>query len=113
MPQTLGNSSELNEQRPSALESGSEISDMVSSHELGIEVEIQSHENKQDTPVIPEFESQPPSSQKPNFKSYEKEQTVEPCAPTGDAGKDDIILSGKVEIIFNEQLVSNIAQTNA
>ncbi|MBW0466227.1 hypothetical protein O181_005942 [Austropuccinia psidii MF-1] len=82
---------------------------MVSSHELGIEVESQSHENNKDTPVLPE--SQPPSSQKQNFKSYEKEKTVEPCAPTEDSGQDDVIFSGKVEIISKEQFVSNIAQT--
>ncbi|MBW0472019.1 hypothetical protein O181_011734 [Austropuccinia psidii MF-1] len=74
MPQTPGYSTEFNEQRTSAPESGGEISDMVSSSELGIEVESQSHENNQDPPVVPE--SQPQSSQKPNFKSYEKEKTV-------------------------------------
>ncbi|MBW0525441.1 hypothetical protein O181_065156 [Austropuccinia psidii MF-1] len=108
MPQTPGNSTEFNEQRTSAPESGSEISDMVSSHELSIEVESQSHENNQDPPVLQE--SQPPSSQKPNFKSYEKEKNVEPCAPTEYAGKDDITFSGKVEIISKEQFVSNITQ---
>ncbi|MBW0539066.1 hypothetical protein O181_078781 [Austropuccinia psidii MF-1] len=82
---------------------------MVSSHELGIEVESLAHEFNPDPPVLPE--SQPPSSQKPNFKSYEKEKTVEPCAPTEDAGQDDVIFSGEVEIISNEQFVSNIAQT--
>ncbi|MBW0468898.1 hypothetical protein O181_008613 [Austropuccinia psidii MF-1] len=55
--------------------------------------------------------AQPPSSQKPNFKSYEKENTVGPCAPTKDAGQDDVIFSGEVEIISKEQFVSNIAQT--
>ncbi|MBW0553757.1 hypothetical protein O181_093472 [Austropuccinia psidii MF-1] len=54
MPQTPGNSTEFHEQRTSAPESGSEISDIVSSHELGIEVESQSHENNQDPPVLPE-----------------------------------------------------------
>ncbi|MBW0463327.1 hypothetical protein O181_003042 [Austropuccinia psidii MF-1] len=113
IPQTPGNSTEFIEQRPSPPESGSKVSDMVSSNELGIETERQSHENNQDTPVLPEsfISSQSPSSQKPNFKSYEKEKTVEPCAPTGDAGQDDIIFSGKVEIISKEQFVSNIAQT--
>ncbi|MBW0486601.1 hypothetical protein O181_026316 [Austropuccinia psidii MF-1] len=109
MPQTRGNSTQFNEQRPSAPESGSEINDMVSSNELVIEVESQSHENNQDTPVLPE--SQPPSSQKPNFKSFEKEKAVEPCAPTGDAGKDEIIFSGEVETICKDQFVSKIAQT--
>ncbi|MBW0495863.1 hypothetical protein O181_035578 [Austropuccinia psidii MF-1] len=52
----------------------------------------------------------PPSSQKPNFKSYEKEKTVETCAPTEDAGQDDVIFSGEVEILSKEQFVSNIAQ---
>ncbi|MBW0506764.1 hypothetical protein O181_046479 [Austropuccinia psidii MF-1] len=91
---------------------------MVSSNELGIEVESQSHENDQDPPVLPECErrfllnicnlakadsfviafipAQPPSSQKPNSKRYEKENTVETCAPTGDSGKDDVIFSGKI-----------------
>ncbi|MBW0473626.1 hypothetical protein O181_013341 [Austropuccinia psidii MF-1] len=89
MPQTLGTS---------APENGSEISDMVSSHELRIEVETF-------------VSAQPPSSQKPNFKSYEKEKTVEPRAPTEDAGQDDVIFSGKVEIISKEQFVSNMPQT--
>ncbi|MBW0473543.1 hypothetical protein O181_013258 [Austropuccinia psidii MF-1] len=90
---------------------------MVSSHELGIEVEILAHESNPDPPGLPECEhrfilnicrlskpdtfviafisAQPPSSHKPNFKSYEKEKTVEPCAPTEDAGKDDVIFSGR------------------
>ncbi|MBW0557051.1 hypothetical protein O181_096766 [Austropuccinia psidii MF-1] len=106
---------------------------MVSSHELGIEVESLAHESNQDPPVLPECErrfilnilslskpdtfviaflsAQPSSSQKPNFKSYEKEKTVEPCALTEDAGQDDIIFSGEVEIISKEQFVSNISQT--
>ncbi|MBW0484552.1 hypothetical protein O181_024267 [Austropuccinia psidii MF-1] len=109
MAQTLVNSTEFNEQPTSAPESGSEISDMASCHELGIEVESHSHKDNKDPPVLPE--SQPPSSQKPNFKSYEKEKTVEPCLPTEDAGKDDVIFSGEVEIILKEQFVSNIAQT--
>ncbi|MBW0527886.1 hypothetical protein O181_067601 [Austropuccinia psidii MF-1] len=90
-------------------ESGSETSDMVSSHELGIEVESLSHESNPDTPVLPE--SHPSSSQKPNFKSYEKEKTAELCVPTEEAGQDDIIFSGEVEIISKEQFVSNITQT--
>ncbi|MBW0542555.1 hypothetical protein O181_082270 [Austropuccinia psidii MF-1] len=76
---------------------------MVSSYELGIEVESLALESNPDPPVFPE--SQPPSSQKPNFESYEKENIVEPCAPTEDAGKDDVIFSGKVEIISKEQFV--------
>ncbi|MBW0475553.1 hypothetical protein O181_015268 [Austropuccinia psidii MF-1] len=94
MPQTPGDSTKFNEQRTLAPEIGSEISNMVSSHELGIEVESQAHENNQDPPAL--LESQLPSSQKPNFKSYEKEKTVEPCAPTEDAGQDDVIFSGEV-----------------
>ncbi|MBW0582295.1 hypothetical protein O181_122010 [Austropuccinia psidii MF-1] len=82
---------------------------MASSCELGIEVESQSHEDNQDPPVLPEC--QPPSSQKPNFKIYEKEKPVEPCAPTEDDGQDDVIFSGEVEIISKEQFVFNIAQT--
>ncbi|MBW0511434.1 hypothetical protein O181_051149 [Austropuccinia psidii MF-1] len=109
MAQTPGNSTDFNEQPTSAPESVSEISDMASSRELGMEVESQSHEDNQDPPVLPE--SQPPSSQKLNFKNYEKEKTVEPCAPTEDDGKDDVIFSGEVEIISKEQFVSNIAQT--
>ncbi|MBW0518500.1 hypothetical protein O181_058215, partial [Austropuccinia psidii MF-1] len=54
MPKTLGNSTEFNEQTTSAPESGSEISDMVSSHELGIEVESLAHEFNPDPPVLPE-----------------------------------------------------------
>ncbi|MBW0575325.1 hypothetical protein O181_115040 [Austropuccinia psidii MF-1] len=109
MAQNPGNPTEFNELSTSAPESGSEIPDMASSRELGIEVESQSHEDNQDPPVLQE--SQPPSSQKPNFKSYEKEKTVEPCAPTEDAGQDDVIFSGEVEIISKEQFVSKIAQT--
>ncbi|MBW0534279.1 hypothetical protein O181_073994 [Austropuccinia psidii MF-1] len=109
MPQTLANSTEFHEQTTSDPESGSETSDMVSSHELGIEVESLAHESNLDPPVLPECEhrfilnicslskpdnfvivfisAQPPSSQEKNFKSYEKEKTVEPCAPAEDAGK--------------------------
>ncbi|MBW0478074.1 hypothetical protein O181_017789 [Austropuccinia psidii MF-1] len=133
MPQTQGNLTELNELQASAPESGSEISDMVSSHKLGIEVESLAHESNSDLPILPECEhrfilnicnlskpyifvstfisAQSPSSQKPNFKSYGKEKTVEPCAPTEDAGQDDVIFSAEVEIISKEQLVSNIPQT--
>ncbi|MBW0563896.1 hypothetical protein O181_103611 [Austropuccinia psidii MF-1] len=131
MPQTLGNSIKFNELQTSAPESGSEISDMVSSHELGIELESLAHESNPDPPVLPECEyrfilnicnlskpdsfviafisAQPSSSQKPNFKSYEKEKAVEHCAPTEDAGQDDIIFSGEVEIISKEKFVSKIA----
>ncbi|MBW0517628.1 hypothetical protein O181_057343 [Austropuccinia psidii MF-1] len=113
MAQTPGNSTEFNERPTSAPESGSEISDMASSRELGIEVESQSHEDNQDPPVLPEslISAQPPSSQKHNFKSYEKEKTVKTCAPTEDDGQDDLIFSGEVEIISREKFVSNIAQT--
>ncbi|MBW0584801.1 hypothetical protein O181_124516, partial [Austropuccinia psidii MF-1] len=113
MAQTPGNSTEFNELSTSAPESGSEISDMSRSHELGIEVESQSHEYNQYPPVLSEsfISAQPPSSQKPNFKSYEKEKTVELCAPTEDSGQDDVVFSGEVEIISNKQFVSNIAET--
>ncbi|MBW0563300.1 hypothetical protein O181_103015 [Austropuccinia psidii MF-1] len=105
---------------------------MVSNHELGIVVESMEPENNPDPPVLLECEhrfilnicslskpdtfviafisAQPPSSQKPNFKSYGKEKTVEPCALTEDSGQDDVILKGKFEIISKEQFVSNIAQ---
>ncbi|MBW0541913.1 hypothetical protein O181_081628 [Austropuccinia psidii MF-1] len=133
LPRTPGDSTEFNELQTSAPESGSEIYDMVSSHELGIEVESLAHESNPDPPVVLECEhqfilnicslskpdnfviafisAQPPSSEKWNFKSYEKEKTVESCAPTEDAGKDDVIFSGEVEIISKEQFVSNISQT--
>ncbi|MBW0548106.1 hypothetical protein O181_087821 [Austropuccinia psidii MF-1] len=133
MPATLGNSTEFHKLQTSAPQSGSEISDMLSSHKLYIEVESLSHESNPDPPVLPECDhrlmlnfcnlskphsfviafisAQPPSSQKPNFKSYEKETTVKPCAPTEEAGKDDIIFSGEVEIISKEKFVSNIYQT--
>ncbi|MBW0505488.1 hypothetical protein O181_045203 [Austropuccinia psidii MF-1] len=109
MAQTPQNSTDFNERPTSAPVSGSEISDMASSRELGMEVESQSHEDNQDPPVLPEC--QPPNSQKPNFKSYEKEKTVEPCAPTEDDGQDELIFSGEVEIISKDQFFSNIAQT--
>ncbi|MBW0548700.1 hypothetical protein O181_088415 [Austropuccinia psidii MF-1] len=109
IPHTPENSTEFNEQRNSAPDSGSEISDIISSHEVGIEVESPAHESNPDIPVLPE--SQPPSSQKPNFEIYQKDKTVEPCAPTEEAGQDDIIFSGKVEIISKEPFVSNIPQT--
>ncbi|MBW0536517.1 hypothetical protein O181_076232 [Austropuccinia psidii MF-1] len=133
LPQTPGNSTEFNELKTSAPESGSKISDMVSSHELDIEVESLAHKRIPDPPVLPGCEhrfilnicslskpdtffiafisAQPPNSQKPNFKSYEKEKTVGPCALTEDAGQDDIILSGVVEIASKEIFVSNISQT--
>ncbi|MBW0479772.1 hypothetical protein O181_019487 [Austropuccinia psidii MF-1] len=113
MAQTPGNSTEFNEQPTSAPESQSKISDMASSCELGIEVESQSNEDNQDPQVLPEsfISAQPPSSQKTNFKSYEKEKTVEPCAPTEDDGHDEVIFSREVEIRFKEQFVSNISQT--
>ncbi|MBW0521305.1 hypothetical protein O181_061020 [Austropuccinia psidii MF-1] len=106
---------------------------MVSSHELDIEVESLAHESNPDPPVLQECEhtfilnifslsnpdafviafisAQPPSSQKPNFKSYEKEKTVEPWASTEDAWQDDVIFSEEVEIISKEQFVSNVSQT--
>ncbi|MBW0557075.1 hypothetical protein O181_096790 [Austropuccinia psidii MF-1] len=56
MAQTPGNSTEFNELSTSSPESGSEISDMASSRELGIDVESQSHIDDQDPPVLPECE---------------------------------------------------------
>ncbi|MBW0556220.1 hypothetical protein O181_095935, partial [Austropuccinia psidii MF-1] len=53
MPQTLPNSTGFHEQTTSAPESGSEISDMVSIHELGSEVESLEHESNPDPPVLP------------------------------------------------------------
>ncbi|MBW0478618.1 hypothetical protein O181_018333 [Austropuccinia psidii MF-1] len=113
IPQITGNSTEFNELQTSTPGSFSEISDIVSSNELGIKVESLAQENNQDTPVLPVsfMSAEPPSFQKPNLKSYQKENTVKPCTPTEDSGKDDIIFSGKVEIISKEQFVSNITQT--
>ncbi|MBW0493584.1 hypothetical protein O181_033299 [Austropuccinia psidii MF-1] len=56
MPQTPVNSTEFNELPTSTPESESEISDMVNSHELGIEVKSLAHEINLDPPVLPEFE---------------------------------------------------------
>ncbi|MBW0540106.1 hypothetical protein O181_079821 [Austropuccinia psidii MF-1] len=92
MPQTPGNSTSFNELQTSAPERGSEISDMVSSNDLEIEVESLSYESNPDPPVLAECEQrlllnicnickpdsfvitltsgQPPRSQKPNFKIY-------------------------------------------
>ncbi|MBW0483129.1 hypothetical protein O181_022844 [Austropuccinia psidii MF-1] len=92
MAQTPGNLTEFNKQQTSALESGSEISDMVISQELAIEVESLAHESNPDPPVLPKCEhrfilnicslskpdtfviafisAKPQSSQKPIFKSY-------------------------------------------
>ncbi|MBW0524099.1 hypothetical protein O181_063814 [Austropuccinia psidii MF-1] len=67
--------------------------------------------SKPDTFVIAFISAQPPSSQKLDFTSYNKEKTVEPCALTEDSGKDDIISSGEVQNISKEQFFSNIAQT--
>ncbi|MBW0525747.1 hypothetical protein O181_065462 [Austropuccinia psidii MF-1] len=133
LPKTPGNSTEFNELQVSDPESGSEISDMVSSYELGIEVESLAPESNPDPPVLPEFEhtfflnicglskpdtfviafisAQPLSSQKLNFTSYEKKNTVEPCASTENAGQDDVIFSGELGIISKGKFVSNIAQT--
>ncbi|MBW0498500.1 hypothetical protein O181_038215 [Austropuccinia psidii MF-1] len=99
MAQTPVNSTEFNELQISAQDSGSEISDMVSRHEVGIEVESLAHESNPDPPFLPECEhrfimnicnlskpdsfviaflsAHPPRSQKPNFKSYENEK----CEP--------------------------------
>ncbi|MBW0483061.1 hypothetical protein O181_022776 [Austropuccinia psidii MF-1] len=88
--QTLENLTEFNEFQTTAPESGSEISDMF---------------------FIAFISDKPPSSQQPNFESYEKEKTVEPLKPTEDAGKYDVIFSGKVEIMSKEQFGSKITQT--
>ncbi|MBW0468896.1 hypothetical protein O181_008611 [Austropuccinia psidii MF-1] len=109
IPQTLVNSTEFNELQASAPESGSEISDMVSSHELGIEVKSLAHESNPYPPVLQEYEhrfilnifslskpvtfviafllAQPPRSQKTNFKIYEKEKTVNLVQPQKMMGK--------------------------
>ncbi|MBW0578656.1 hypothetical protein O181_118371 [Austropuccinia psidii MF-1] len=106
---------------------------MARSHELGIELESLAHESNPYPPVLPECEhksilniyslskpdsfviafisAQPPRSQKPNFKIYEKEKTVEPCEVTEAVGQDDVIFSGEVKIISKKRFVSNIAQT--
>ncbi|MBW0470516.1 hypothetical protein O181_010231 [Austropuccinia psidii MF-1] len=124
MPKTKGNSTELNKLPASSPESGSKISYMVISNQLGIEVESLSHENNQDPPVLPEFEhkfifnicnlskpnsfliafisDQPPSSPKQNLNIYGKEKTFEPCEQTEDAGQDDVFFSGKLGIMSKE-----------
>ncbi|MBW0515668.1 hypothetical protein O181_055383 [Austropuccinia psidii MF-1] len=56
MPQIPGNAKELNQLPTSASKNGSKISDMVSSNELGIEVESLVHENNQDPQFLPECE---------------------------------------------------------
>ncbi|MBW0507204.1 hypothetical protein O181_046919 [Austropuccinia psidii MF-1] len=111
MPQAPRISEQLNQLPTSSPESVSEISDMVISNELGIELEILAHENNQDPPVIPEsfILSQPSSSQKTDLKSYEKKITVEPCAPTEDVGQDEVISSGKFEIISKKPFSSKIS----
>ncbi|MBW0527727.1 hypothetical protein O181_067442 [Austropuccinia psidii MF-1] len=120
MAQTLGNSTELNERPNSAPESGSEISDMASSRELGIEVESQSHEDNQDPPVLPECvevgESLPEGSRvvigfpgkglgkRPNIhatkKTNKKRRTFEAAKDSRDQG--DEMINVEVDHIDNE-----------
>ncbi|MBW0569536.1 hypothetical protein O181_109251 [Austropuccinia psidii MF-1] len=102
--QTPGISTELNQLPTSAPGSGGEISDMVSSDELGIEVESLEHENNTNPPVLLE-------SLIENLKIFKNKNNVEPCAPTEDSGQDQKIFSGKVEIISKEQFVSNRIKT--
>ncbi|MBW0478849.1 hypothetical protein O181_018564 [Austropuccinia psidii MF-1] len=132
MHQTTKISTELNQLPASSPESGSAISDMGKSTELEIEVESLAHENHEDPLVLSECEhklifnilnlskpdeffigfisDQPSSSQEPNLKIYKKENNVKTCTPTEDSGKDEVIFSGKVEIISNEKFVSKITQ---
>ncbi|MBW0464240.1 hypothetical protein O181_003955 [Austropuccinia psidii MF-1] len=118
MPQTLGNLTELNELPASGLESGSEISYMVSSNEVGMEVESLEHENNQNPPILLEcahklilnisnlskpddffiafISAKPLSSQKPNLKRQSFRKTpdinhiIEATKDSLDQG-DDII----------------------
>ncbi|MBW0523813.1 hypothetical protein O181_063528 [Austropuccinia psidii MF-1] len=78
MPQTVGDSPQCNELQTSSPECRSEISDMVSSHELGDKVESLSHEINTDQPVLPEsfISAQPPSSQRPNFKPMRRKRLL-------------------------------------
>ncbi|MBW0467598.1 hypothetical protein O181_007313 [Austropuccinia psidii MF-1] len=98
MAQTPEDSTEFNELQTSAPDSGSKISDMVSSHQLGIEVKSLVHESNPDPTVLAECEhrfifniwnlskpdsfvigfvsAHPPSSHKPNFESYKKEKML-------------------------------------
>ncbi|MBW0525495.1 hypothetical protein O181_065210 [Austropuccinia psidii MF-1] len=106
MTQTLGNSTEFHEQRTSAPESGSEISDIVSSHELGIEVEIQSHENNQDPPVLPESSK----LSKTYFYDLSDGKDCGTLLTNRRCWARSLNIQWQVEIISKEQFVSNIAQ---
>ncbi|MBW0463871.1 hypothetical protein O181_003586 [Austropuccinia psidii MF-1] len=101
MQQTTIFSTQLAQLSNFSPESGSEISDMDSSNELGIEVESLEPENNLDPPVLPEFEHKlifnPPSSQNPNLKRYDKEKSVEPWALTEDVRQDEVVFSGKLK----------------
>ncbi|MBW0489263.1 hypothetical protein O181_028978 [Austropuccinia psidii MF-1] len=103
MPQTLGNSTELHEQTPSAPESGSEISGMVSSRELGIEVESLAHESNPDPPVLPECKG---LGKRPNInatkKTNKKHHTFEATKDPWDHGDD--MINVEVDHIDNEPL---------
>ncbi|MBW0488763.1 hypothetical protein O181_028478 [Austropuccinia psidii MF-1] len=130
--QTPRISTELNQLSTSTPEIGSKFSYMNSGNELGIEVEILETENNLDPAVLPECvpefilnifmltktdsifiafnADQPSSSQKPNVKSYQKETTVDFCAPTEDVRQDEVIFSGKVEIISEEKYFLKIVK---
>ncbi|MBW0576065.1 hypothetical protein O181_115780 [Austropuccinia psidii MF-1] len=69
MPQTLASSTELHEKTASAPKSGSEISDMVSSHELDLEVESLAHESNPDPPFLPECKG---LGKRPNIHATKK-----------------------------------------
>ncbi|MBW0557817.1 hypothetical protein O181_097532 [Austropuccinia psidii MF-1] len=91
MPKTPGNSTEFNELQTSAPESGSEISDIFSSHQLGIEVESLEHESNPDPPVLPECKW---LGKRPNInatkKTNKKCHTFEGAKDSQDQGDDMI-----------------------
>ncbi|MBW0469259.1 hypothetical protein O181_008974 [Austropuccinia psidii MF-1] len=99
LPRTLGNSTEFNELQTSAPESGSEISVMVSSHELGIEVESLAHESNPDPPVLPQR-----IRKRPNINATKKtnknHSTFEGAKDAWDQGDD--MINVEVDHIDNE-----------
>ncbi|MBW0540549.1 hypothetical protein O181_080264 [Austropuccinia psidii MF-1] len=103
MPQTLANSTEFHEQTTSAPEGESEISDMTTSHELGIEVESLAHESNPDPPVLPDCKG---LGKIPNInagkKTNKKRHTFEATKDAWDQGDD--MINVEVDHIDNEPL---------
>ncbi|MBW0520067.1 hypothetical protein O181_059782 [Austropuccinia psidii MF-1] len=101
MPQILANSIEFHEQTTSAPESGSEISDMVSGHKLGIELASLAHERNPDPPVLPECKG---LGKRPNInaatKTNKKCHTFEAAKHARDQGDD--MINVEVDHVDNE-----------